>query len=414
MIILHNPYTKTFFWQTLSGFILRNNVTKKSQKYRYVLDYLWRNWIKFWIYTDNIETSLPQSFRNKLIIKLEIYFWLLLKNINPLNVKIIDDMSKIGKEDIFFSFSSNTLDSDYHWVDEIADLDFIKIFHFTHFVQNTSLVAKNFKRLKADFIIAENNLINSKYFQNFFKSYNKNTYTLPFVFWKKYLNNTHFSERQNKCLSSWAVININDYELIFDDCRAFYENDTLQPIRKEILDRWHELKPVIDTISLEFKPKRLKNNFIQKMANLIFWTKLAYFDFDIVKKYNQYKMFICWEEINDMPGIWFVEGMACWCAYIWIIDSMYTDLWMIPWIHYIWHNWTLDDVIEKIKYYQEHPIELEEIANNWYKFVTENLNWNTVAEKFYNDLMKLSRDYKDSNYNKKNLIFNCSFVKWKI
>lgn len=411
MLIFNNPHTKNFFWQTVADFILRNNISKRSQKYKYILDYLWKNNLYFWLFINYQESSLPNFMKNKILLKLEIYLWLLIKKINPFRVKLYDNLNKINKSDIFFSFSLKILDTEYNWIDDITNKDFIKLFHFTHYVQNTSLIEKNFSRLKWDFIIAENNLSNSKYFKYFFKNYKKNVYTLPFTFGNRYKNINDFKNRKNLCISVWAVININDYKWLFEDFYSFYNTDTLQPIRKEVLDKEKELFAYIDTINSEFKLE-YKWDLLNKIKKLLFWMKHSYFKFDIVKKFNNYKMFICWEEINDLPWIWFIEWMACWCAYIWKIDSMYTDLWFIPWIHYIWHNWTLEDIIEKISYYQKNESELEKIAKTWYEYVIENFSWERVADIFYKDLLKLSEDYKNSWYIKNNLNFNCSFIKW--
>lgn len=411
MLIFNNPHTKNFFWQTVADFILRNNISKRSQKYKYILDYLWKNNLNFWLFINYQESSLPNFMKNKILLKLEIYLWLLIKKINPFRVKLYDNLNEINKSDIFFSFSLKILDTEYNWIDDITNKDFIKLFHFTHYVQNTSLIEKNFSRLKWDFIIAENNLSNSKYFKYFFKNYQKNVYTLPFTFGNRYKNINDFKNRKNLCISVWAVININDYKWLFEDFYSFYNTDTLQPIRKEVLDKEKELFAYIDTINSEFKVE-YKWDFLNKIKKLLFWMKHSYFKFDIVKKFNNYKMFLCWEEINDLPWIWFIEWMACWCAYIWKIDSMYTDLWFIPWIHYIWHNWTLEDIIEKISYYQKNESELEKIAKRWYEYVIENFSWDRVADIFYKDLLKLSEDYKNSWYVKNNLKFNCSFIKW--
>lgn len=420
MIIFHNPHTKNFFWQTFQDFIFKNIVTKKSAKYKYILDYLWKNNIKFGVFLDYKESSLPSFLRKKIFIKIETFFWLIIKNINPFYVKIIDNVDYINDNDIFFSFCLTTLDTEYHWIDNISDKKFIKIFHFTHFAQNTSLIAKNFERLKADFIIAENNLQNSDYFKKFFINYKKTIYTLPFVFNERFLNKISFNNRLNKCLATWTIIRIdNKYSFPeqFLDLSNFFKTNTLQPIRKEIYENKDKLKNEFDTLiqnTIEENHEPKKYTFLEKIFNIIkiiiFWWKHNYYSIDIVEKYNNYKMFINWEEINDLPWIWFVEWMACWCAYIGKIDPMYTDIWLIPGIHYIWHNWTLENIIEKIKYYQEHSDELEKIANNWYKYVIENFNWEIVAKKFIEDLEKLHINFSKNN-NKDNLDFKCSFIK---
>lgn len=125
-------------------FLLRNNISKKSQKYRYLLEYLSREKIRFGVYVDYNETSLPPYFKSRLLIRCEVLFWLLLKGLNPRHVRIIDSIDRIHDEDTFFSFSLSTLDTEYAWRESIADRKFYKMFHFSHFVWNAPLVSKNY------------------------------------------------------------------------------------------------------------------------------------------------------------------------------------------------------------------------------------------------------------------------------
>ena len=409
-LVLHNPHTKVFFWQTVFDVLARNNITKKSQKYRYLLDYLAKNKIEFWIYIDYEDSSFPKIFKNRLLIKIEVFFRLLLKKVNPLHVKVISRIENITKDDIFFWFSIKNLDTEYHGIDTIAHKDFIKIFHFTHYVQNTSLVAKNLKRLNGDFIVAENNLSKKPYFNHFFKYYKKDVYTLPFTYAERYKRITPFNERQNKCLSTWSIVDTSNFPF-FDDFESFYKVHFLQPLRKEILDNKDKKSEYIDCLMNTSKPESTLMGKILFICKVIFlWYKIKYYSTDIVQEYNKYKMFVNTEEHYDVPWIWFVEWIACGCAYIGKIDPMYTDLWMMPWVHYIWHDWSLNDIVEKIKYYQKNAKELEIIANNWYDFVAKNLNTEIVAKKFYQDLIKLHASLVEHDYDKTKLHFASSFI----
>ena len=78
-----------------------------------------------------------------------------------------------------------------------------------------------------------------------------------------------------------------------------------------------------------------------------------YHRMDIVKKYNEYKMFIAPEESIGLSSVNVVEGMACGCAYIGLDHPMYTDLGMVDKQNYIGYDGTLDDLKSKIRYYQK-------------------------------------------------------------
>jgi hypothetical protein len=385
-------------------------MNQKTKKYLYLLEYLNKNNIKFWIYIDYNATSFPKNykiFKNKYFVKIELFFWLLLKKIKKSNVCIIDDVNKIKDDDILISFSWENLDTDYHWLDNIIDKKFLKLFHFTHYVQRTSLSAKNFSRLKWDFILAENNLQTIDYFKKYFWFYKKDVYQLPFQARDSFINKISFGERKQMAISVWWLIDITWFWDLFDDLYNYYNKKWLQPLRADILDNKLKLEWIIETPSVPLKKWWLKD-----LIKTFFWISniSKYYNFDMCDRFNEYQMFLCCEELWWLPWIWFVEWMASWCAYIWRDDDMYKRIGLIPWVHYIWHDWTLEDIIKKIEYYKVHQKELEEIAGNWEDFVNEHFRPDIVAEVFFKDLKKLHDNHKNQKYNKENLIFENSFV----
>ena len=112
--------------------------------------------------------------------------------------------------------------------------------------------------------------------------------------------------------------------------------------------------------------------------------------FDMVEKFNEYKFFACPEELVGMPGIGFVEGMACGTAYIGVKSNIYKSLGLIEGEHYIGYDGTFEDLIDKIHYCQNHADVVERIALNGMKYVREHYNEETVAENFFKELSKIS------------------------
>jgi hypothetical protein len=95
-------------------------------------------------------------------------------------------------------------------------------------------------------------------------------------------------------------------------------------------------------------------------------------------------MFTVPEEVCDLPAIGVVEGMACGSAFFGVDSLMYRDLGMIPGVHYVAHNGTLTDLIDKVRHYQ-HPVNLrglEKIARNGKKLVSDHLRAEIVYAKF--------------------------------
>ena len=96
-----------------------------------------------------------------------------------------------------------------------------------------------------------------------------------------------------------------------------------------------------------------------------------------------------------VPGIGYVEGMACGCAYIGLDSPMYRDLGLIPGVHYISYDGTKEGLKQVIEYYQqeEHQEELERIAKIGSEYVRENFMGNKVANNLLESLIKQQQIY---------------------
>ena len=116
------------------------------------------------------------------------------------------------------------------------------------------------------------------------------------------------------------------------------------------------------------------------LENIVPNHKNTYFSFDIVAKYNEYRMFVSPEEIIGLPSINAMEGMACGSAFVGIDDPMYADIGLVPNVHYIaYKNDDMEDMVERIRYYQRQPEECERIANAGRQFVISNFTPEAVA-----------------------------------
>jgi glycosyltransferase involved in cell wall biosynthesis len=250
---------------------------------------------------------------------------------------------------------------------------------------------------------------NSSYFRHYFNWYDKEVLILPFVAQSRFQNNIAFEKRINKVLSTGT----NTQKMKEDDFISFFHTDILQPMRSEIIENIDLLKNYIDpminnlqssNITIIHKEKsnlsKFKYFLFSDLARLIklilkgfFNIKLDnlkndsnYYKVDIVEKYNSYKMFIVPEEIIGVPGIGFIEGMNCGCAYIGVDGPMYNDLGMIAGTHFISYDGTMDDLKTKIDYYQKNEKVLEKIAMNGYQFAKNNFDPNKIANSFFKRL----------------------------
>ena len=207
-----------------------------------------------------------------------------------------------------------------------------------------------------------------------------------------------YRPRKNKLLAigtSSTVEGSKDYNLY----REYFKTDLVQPLRQEIMEKAEKYPEEIESyISFIYEDKKKINagdNLVIKFYKKIYnrhkpWTQSRYTSFDMVEKFNEYLFFICPEELVGMPGIGFVEGMACGTLYIGLDTSYYRKLGLIPGYNYISYDGTIKNLIEKVQYCQNNTDEMKMIACRGEKWVRENFNSNIVAERFFNQLKELT------------------------
>lgn len=216
----------------------------------------------------------------------------------------------------------------------------------------------------------------------------------PFVYAERFQNKTPFSERKNMAFATGTITYKEHEEFL-----STYGDACDQPSRKQIKDNPEFFKDTVYCTSSDYlednpgKVVKSTDNLLvklyKKIYNRLFTGKQKkYYSFDMVEAFNSYKMCIVGEEILGIPGIGFVEGMACGCAYIGIDSPAYRDWGLVPGVHYITYDGSKEDLRRVIEYYQmdEHQEELEKIAETGYKYVRDNFNGETVAANLMKEL----------------------------
>ncbi len=219
--------------------------------------------------------------------------------------------------------------------------------------------------------------------------------THPFVYAERFQNKKPFSERKNMAFATGTIT----YKL-HEEFISTYGDSCDQPSRKQIKDNPEYFKDTIYCTSSDYLEdnagKEIKEKdfalvkIYKKVYNRLFTGKQKkYYSFDMVESFNDYKMCIVGEEILGIPGIGFVEGMACGCAYLGVDSPAYRDWGLLPGVHFIAYDGSKEDLKAKIEYYQidEHQEELERIARTGCEYVRTHFNGDAVAEKLLQDLI---------------------------
>ncbi len=303
---------------------------------------------------------------------------------NGLNVKkitVIRKISDIRRDDIVILYRL------YH--DQFLGMEAVKAFKAVSMIHfgGDRKEAEFLRKLQPQILFNESNLdTNSEIYRRFYDGINAEWLIHPFVFAKRFENKKPFKDRKNMAVAVGTITYKTNSEFL-----EVYTDPCDQPSRKQIKDNPEYFNGLIDCLSSDylegFKATRAKTQngimrFVKKIYNR-FHTgqQKQYYSFNMVDKFNEYKMCIVGEEILGVPGIGFVEGMACGCAYIGLDSPMYKDVGLVPGKHYITYDGSIRDLKRVISYYQEeeHKEELERIAREGTAFVREHFSGEEVA-----------------------------------
>lgn len=399
--IFVNLHTNFFMVKTIQNYLAKKSF---SPKHRFILEYLLENDYKVACFINkkgnflNSEIGIPTG---PLSMGLSIYEYNHIMKKSDLDyekIQVITSLSEIEKDDVVILY--NLFHNQFLYADKMTCTKIVSMLHFF----GTKRESEQLKNGSVDILFAEANLKDtSKIFRKNFSWYNGDFLVTPFVFQERFQLKKEFHDRKNKAIAM-GTLTINKIPEFID----VYGNGVYQPLRKQILDNKDILKDIIDCyITLYAENDKLlnikdnENKIIKKLKMIynMFHTgqQKGYFSFDMVEKYNGYKLCIVPEDIQGMPGVGFVEGMACGCAYIGVEYEAYRDYGMIPGVHYISYDGTLADLRAKCEYYlnESNEEKLFEIAMNGYSFAREHFTNESVAKKFIDQVIKLKGGGKE-------------------
>ena len=390
-IVFVNLHGNEFLVKTLNKYIFKQSV---AIKHKYFLDYLLsRDDVEVCSYINKRGLSLSYTTRNAFLQSFRFLEHRIVMSKNGIpskKVKVLKKESDIRHDDIVVVYEFFRPQFDFS-----SRPDAFVALSQLHFLVGQARVME---KLDPDLIYNESDL--QKHFVGFndyFSWFHKQYLVIPFVYGERFKVVKPFSERQNKAVSV-GTITYPEY------IRKYYGTNCLQPARKQVYDHAEELKPWVDCFNSDYL-ENIKQMAVKKSDSVIkktlarlhskFFTghQKKYYSFDMVEKFNDYKMCVVGEEITGLPGIGFVEGMASGCAYIGQTVGYYEDYGMKEGVHYIGYDGTLDDLKAKISYYQqpEHQQELEAIAKAGCEFVRSNFNGPAAAESLLNNLQEAQR-----------------------
>ena len=387
-IVFVNLHGNEFLVKTINKILFKQSV---ALKHKYILDYLLsRDDVEVCSYINERGLSLSYKTRSRFLQSfrfLEHYFVMKKNGIPRKKIKVLKRENELRHDDLIIMYQLFGHEFDFKKRPD----SFIALSQLHFSLDNASVI----EQLRPDLMYNESNM-QERFagFNDYFGWFDKQYLVIPFVFGERFKVIKPFAERQNKAVSVGTVT----YPLYII---KYYGTQCLQPARKQIYDNAEELKPWVDSFNSDFladdKPYDVSNSVspLRKKINRIhdkffLGRQKKYYSFDMVEKFNDYKMCVVGEEIVGLPGIGFVEGMASGCAYIGQTVGYYEDYGLKEGVHYIGYDGTLDDLKAKISYYQqpEHQQEQETIAKAGCEFVRTHFNGTAAAESLLNHLLE--------------------------
>jgi hypothetical protein len=397
-IVFYRPYAEIWFKNPTRRILSRQRLPNKYEEF---FDYLTSQ--------NMVSVSTSLNFNSGVAGKYELLkdslrliIWAVLNRINPLAVRFVFTRRQFEKADaVVFMHYGNFTGESRALAEEgavlaklFADCRPLKVVHLTHYMYNPTVGSQNLLTLKPDLLVAENDLAHySPYFQTFFSKLSAPLLLLPFVPGKRFRKQKPLADRIHKLgVTGSITYKMRDTEFI-----DYYGHDELQPMRRKIYERREQLQALVDCLIFDLdEARRLEAEAaspeeVRKAKDEAMARQRSYYKTDIVEFFNRYTMFAVPEEVCDLPGIGFIEGMACGTAYFGLDDPMYRELGMEPGVHYVAYDGSIDGLVEKVSYYQSHREELEAIAERGYRFVRERMNPEAVYSRFLEHLSNLQR-----------------------
>lgn len=393
-IVFINLHANEMLVKTLPKIVFKQSI---AIKHKYLIDYLLTHpEYRVCSYVNNRGFDL---FHNGSAVLLNIvnktrfieYKHVLKKNrIDSKKIILIKSIKDIRQDDLVIVYR--------HHGEQFLEIEQIEAFKAISMIHFWGQKQEAIKLEKADIscFVNESDLQkNSEIYRRFYGGLKDKPFVVhPFVFAERFQNKKPFNERKNMAFATGTITYKDDPDFL-----EVYGDPCDQPSRKQIKDNPEFFKNIIYCTSSDYNEDSTAKKITPNDNKLIaFYKKVynrfntgqqkKYYSFDMVEAFNSYKMCVVGEEILGVPGIGYVEGMACGCAYIGLDSPMYTDVGLIPGVHYITYDGSKEDLKKVIEYYQmdEHQEELETIAKTGCEYVRTHFNGNAVAEKLLHDL----------------------------
>lgn len=315
---------------------------------------------------------LPILFK-RFFVLLEYFVW---KFINDIKGDFKISMNSENKKKIIIIDSALIFKYPMDLFDKLKEKGYIFLFYISHYHYETLEKINFFNRYPESFFFSE--IIPNKPISVKTQPIKKNKHLLvPYYASYRFFKKKNI-ERSSKILITGSLVQSNTKlkKLFLRD----WGSKDLHPLRLSL----HKLKKnkVFEKISSYYD-----YNFLGFIFSI--FKKKNYYSIDLPTYYQKYKYFICPEDVSGYYSSNMCEGMASGCVYFANKNLNYLSiLGMKPWVHYIPHNGTINDILKSYKKIQNNKNLYNIIKKKSQEFALNNFTIKAIHLKFNKELKK--------------------------
>ena len=317
--------------------------------------------------------------------QLEIYHHVISGNLLPKdvinkNVQMLFSRKELmAKCDVILNFNTHTGAHDF--TPSIKKFTGLKVWHLGDYFWNErgSAINKRLEEYGIDYVMGySSHDKHCPYFQKTFPKYVGKVIPVPFGYQDRFVKKESFTSRKNKCIGLGSVNPLRPLEYPIEN---YIETANFYPD-----EAWfHKFRRM-----LVKDQSRLVKHFDSKFP---IFPKIKDFEYDLVSKFNEYRMFVSDESIFNFPPAKYFEGPACGTALVCANMDCNKEYGFKDGVNCImYERYDVDNFVSKIKYYQKHDDDLERIQKSGYNHVTSNFSHKKIAKKIINDVLSRSKE----------------------
>jgi glycerophosphoryl diester phosphodiesterase len=298
-------------------------------------------------------------------------------------VKLVFDAETLNREcDVLVNFSSDTT----QFTQAVKDFKGLKVFHMMDYFWTEPLSTKyaRFLEYGIDYVMSYGNSdIHDSYFKEYAPDYIGKVIPVPFGYAPRFRSIVPFEERKDRCVAIGSVrpLRFDKVDPInFAEEVAFFSGEEwFHKFRRMLVEAKGSLSDVMDSMLPEFPQYRD-------------------YDYDMVAKFNEYKMFISDESLFRFPSAKAFEGPVTGCVMVCSDHQCFKDLGFKDGVNCVMHReFDIEGAHAKIKTILTNPGRLAQISETGKRFVEEHYSHETIAMKLHKIIEDIYEEKINSN-----------------